>query len=268
MKVVRLLAACAVLGLGSSAYASGSGAHWSYEGSAGPDKWASLGYPHCKGSNQSPIDIKHASMTEMDDISFSYKSTSLNAVNNGHTVQFNYDSGSTITVAGKSYSLLQFHFHSLSEHTVGGLHSSMEMHLVHKASDGTLGVVGVFLQPKTDAGHGNGHGSDSDPWETVFGALPGASGLKLSGSQSFNANDLLPHTRSYYHYSGSLTTPPCSEGVNWFVLQEPVRIDAKKLARFQSIFDSNYRPVQPLNSRHLYEKDSNGTQAGNSGGHH
>ena len=189
-----------------------------------------------------------------------------NVVNNGHTIQFNYQPGSSITIGGKRYDLLQFHFHSPSENTVDGQPYPLEMHLVHKSADGRLAVVGVFFQAGRDSG---GHGGDgNDSLANVFGALPGKSGLTLTGNADINAADLLPRDRGYYHFMGSLTTPPCSEGVGWFVMRSPLEISPKQLARFQTIFDNNARPVQPWNKRILFSKETSGGAAPSAGGGH
>jgi len=122
--------------------------HWGYEGENGPAEWGALSaeYILCaEGKQQSPIDIAGGSIQDLPEITFHYQPTELNILNNGHTIQVNYDAGSSIEVAGAAYELRQFHFHAPSEHTVNGKHSALEMHLVHQKSNGALGVVGVMI---------------------------------------------------------------------------------------------------------------------------
>jgi len=243
----------------SAAQGSG-GAHWGYTGPEGPQQWGTLGYPVCaSGQNQSPIDITAAAAGDLDEIVFSYTPSPIQVKNNGHTIQFDYKGGSFITVGGKRFDLAQFHFHSPSENTIQGKAFPMEVHLVHKSAEGELAVVGIMMnaveQKEKAAG---GHGEGGDAWGLVLGALPAANGLNLTSETTIDAAQLLPHDRSYYHWMGSLTTPPCSEGVRWFLLKEPVGVDARQVARFRTIFDNNARPVQPLNARNLYLKEVGG----------
>jgi carbonic anhydrase len=219
-----------------------SGAHWSYEGSAGPERWGSLGYPQCEGKNQSPVDISKSAEVVMDQIEFRYSSSTIDMINNGHTVQFNYAPGSSIKVGGVSYELVQFHFHAPSENTVSGKTFPMEMHLVHKSKEGKLAVVGVFFKS-------GGRSGENDSIDAVFRTMANRA---AHGRGSIDAIDLLPHDRGYYHFMGSLTTPPCSEGVAWFVMREPIEVMRDQLATFQSIYDNNARPPQPWNNRIVY----------------
>ncbi|MBF0156151.1 MAG: carbonic anhydrase family protein [Magnetococcales bacterium] len=243
--------------------AKGSGAHWGYEGETGPANWGKMGFPACaEGKNQSPIDINAAAEVTLDPIRFDYKPAPLQVVNNGHTIQFNLPPGSTITIGGKSFTLAQFHFHGGSEHTVKGKGFPMELHLVHKAEDGELAVVGILLAAAESESAPVGHGAAANPTlERVFGALPAMAGLTLTSDQQIDPAALLPHDRAYFHYKGSLTTPPCSEGVNWFVMGEPVTITRKQLLHYTSVFDNNARPPQPLHSRNLYHGGKGGAAA-------
>jgi carbonic anhydrase len=206
------------------------------------------------GQKQSPIDIARLTEGPLQEIAlrFSYKDSPIDAVNNGHTIQFNYWTGSGLTVlaqgeAPQNFALAQFHFHSLSEHTVSGRAYPMEMHLVHKSAQGDLAVVGVLLK-SADPGEAV---PDNPSWAAVFGALPGQSGMRLSSKTVLNAEALLPSERSVYHYTGSLTTPPCSEGVKWFVMTEPVTLPAAFIERFRTIYTHNFRPIQAQNARAL-----------------
>ncbi len=216
--------------------------HWSYEGEGGPEHWAELGYPDASGSEQSPIDIPAGTLTHDADIVFKYDSSALNIVNNGHSIKIDYDIGSTIEVEDNTYKLLQFHFHSLSEHTIAGEHSDMEMHLVHQSDEGEYAVVGVMLDEGTE---------ENDAYAEMWSYLPaeaGEVGETIKGV-TVNAVDLLPDVRTYYRYDGSFTTPPCTEGVNWFLMDTPVELSATQIDAFKEIYSNNYRPVQPLNDR-------------------
>ncbi|MBF0108862.1 MAG: carbonic anhydrase family protein [Magnetococcales bacterium] len=247
----------------------GGGAHWGYSGAEGPEHWGTMGFPLCSsGKNQSPIDIGAAASGDLDEIVFRYTPSPIQVKNNGHTVQFDLKGGSFITVGGKRFDLVQFHFHSPSENTVQGKVFPMEVHLVHKSEAGELAVVGILMNaPEGGQGTEQGKGAvahgGGGAWDLVMGALPAASGLGLTSETTIDVLQLLPHDRkSYYHWMGSLTTPPCTEGVRWFLMKEPVTISASQLSRFRTIFSNNARPVQPLNSRNLFLKGGSGPEGG------
>lgn len=235
-----------VLGLLSSGIlfaASGHGeVHWSYRGETGPAHWGDLKseFSTCKsGKQQSPINIRAAHSAALAAITPAYQAVPLYVLNNGHTIQVNVASGSHVTVAGKQYELLQFHFHSPSEHEVDGRAADMVAHLVHKAADGQLGVIAVLMKK-----------GDNNPLiEKIWKHLPSHEGEYSKAAIHINAADLLPEELSYYHYAGSLTTPPCSEGVNWMVLKKEVEVSAAQVKVFTDIFQKSTRPVQPLNGR-------------------
>jgi carbonic anhydrase len=217
--------------------------HWSYEGEAGPEHWGELdpAFALCStGVEQSPIDIASSSPLNPADLQFSYQPSGLTIVNNGHTIQANYDAGSTVQVDGQPYELLQFHFHNPSEHTVDGSAMPLELHFVHRNSEGGLAVVGVFLV----------EGAENAALAPVFDNIPATEGEpEAIDGVTINAADLLPAEQSYWRYDGSLTTPSCSEGVKWHVMQTPVEISADQLAAYTAIFHGNARPAQPLNER-------------------
>lgn len=238
-----VLGLCLILGAGMVA---AQDPHWSYEGDTGPEYWGSLSpdYAACsEGLEQSPVDIPASAPVNPADIQFSYQPTNLTIVNNGHAIQVNYDPGSSMTVEGKTYSLQQFHFHSLSEHTVGGQNDDMEMHLVHKSDDGENSVISALLVS----------GAENPAFAPVWDNMPAEEGdpQTISGV-TVNVDDLLPAERTYYRYNGSLTTPPCTEGVKWFVMTEQVELSAEQLAAFREIHDGTNRPVQPFNDRVWY----------------
>ena len=218
---------------------------WGYEAENGPDIWGQLssGYGLCStGICQSPIDIVNPTPAKLSLITFNYQSTPLNIRNTGNTIEVAYQLGSWIKVDGTKYQLLQFHFHAPSEHTVAGNLSDMEMHLVHESANGTLAVIGVLIES----------GRINTAFNSFWEYLPSATGeSKQIKNVILNAYDLLPSRKHTYRYIGSLTTPPCSEDVKWFVLTTPIEMSQSQIAAFKSIMFGNNRPVQPLNGREL-----------------
>lgn len=245
MSVIRNFGLCiAVVGLalGVGLAAQASELHWTYEGEEGPAHWGSLSedFAACGvGTMQSPIDISGTASGGAGELGFDYRDTVLDIVNNGHTVQVNIASDSTATLAGRSYKLLQFHFHSPSEHTVGGRHMDMEAHFVHRNDEGKLAVVGVFLEA----------GGANAALQPVWDNMPAMKGKATADGVAINAANLLPASHGFTTYSGSLTTPPCSEGVTWFVMKTPVAVSPAQVDAFRAIMPANARPTQPLNGR-------------------
>lgn len=218
--------------------------HFEYEGTHGPEHWGALKaeWATCSaGVQQSPIDIPLSiAPSALPLLQTAYNSSALTIFNNGHTVQVNYDPGSTLTVGGNTWQLLQFHFHTLSEHAIGGQYQPLEMHLVHRDTDGRLAVVGVMIK----------EGAENATLKPVFDNLPphhsdphAVSGVSLNIAQA------LPADLSAWRYDGSLTTPPCSEGVRWHVLSNPITASAAQIGAFRALFETDARPVQPLNGR-------------------
>jgi carbonic anhydrase len=226
---------------------SGSHApHWTYEGGAGPAHWAELApeFALCaSGQAQSPIDLSDAVRRTSPDLEFHYKPSHLNELNNGHTIQLNYDAGSSISVGGVRYDLVQVHFHIPSEHTVGGKAFAAEAHLVHKSADGHLAVIGVLID----------RGPASHPLAPVWAHLPATEGPVHHERGSLDAAGLLPAKHAAWRYEGSLTTPPCTEGVHWFVMETPMTLSDEQLERLRAILHSNNRPVQPRHERNVTE---------------
>jgi len=227
---------------------SHGGAHWGYSSDNGPNLWGDMktDYHTCKaGQNQSPVDIRDSVDRGLDNLEFHYSPTTLAIINNGHTIQVNYSGNSYLVAGGKRYNLLQFHFHSPSEHKISGRARPMEMHLVHQASDGRLAVVGVMIE----------RGEENYSLQKAWSYMPAKQGsVNRYGNVSVNAASLLPANKSYYHYSGSLTTPPCSEGVNWFVMKNSIYLSAQQIKSFRNVIEDNARIVQPLNGRVLMQK--------------
>jgi carbonic anhydrase len=221
--------------------------HWSYEGKDGPAQWGTLSpeFASCSsGQHQSPIDIPATTELSSDTISFAYAPGALDIVNNGHTVQVNYGSGSSVGIRGKRYNLLQFHFHSPSEHRVAGRHEEMEMHFVHRDAEGKLAVIAVLIR----------EGAKNSAYEPVLRNLPQSAGKPISiASVSLDSERLLPASRAYWSYAGSLTTPPCTEGVTWIVLKDAVELSRAQIDAFTAIHHNNARPLQPPVSKPVDE---------------
>lgn len=228
---------------GGLAFAGGS-APWGYSGEEGPENWGSLSaeYGICgSGKNQSPIDIRNTIEAPLEGIAFSYQPTALDCVNNGHTVKASCAPGSEMTIEGTTYKLLQFHFHTPSENMINGESFPMEVHLVHADADGNLAVVGVMFR----------EGAENPVVTSIWDRIPKAKGetVKDEGVQ-LSAADLLPANQEYYRFNGSLTTPPCSEGVKWFVMKEAVEASAQQVKQFtEAMHGPTNRPVQSANAR-------------------
>jgi carbonic anhydrase len=220
---------------------------WSYEGALGPTHWGSLKpeYATCgTGHEQSPIDITSTTVTTLDSIHFDYHAFPLHIVDNGHTVQVNAAPGSAITVGGHRYELRQFHFHHPSEEHVHGHGFDMVAHLVHADSAGHLAVVAVLLTS----------GAAQPLIQTLWDHLPHEQGHEdaVAGTM-INAAQLLPADRGYYTFAGSLTTPPCTEHVTWFVLKHPMELSTAQVATFGHRYPNDARPTQPVNGRVVKE---------------
>lgn len=223
--------------------------HWSYSGETGPLHWGELSpeFAGCsKGTSQTPIDLKTGYKTNLDKLQNSFYAQDMRIINNGHTIQINFGAGNSSVIDGIKFALLQFHFHTPSEHTVNGKHYPMEMHLVHKNDKGELGVIGVFFK----------EGKENSELQKIIDNFPGEIGKETTvKSVKINAADFLPADKNYYHYFGSLTTPPCSEGVSWVVIKAPLEASKKQIEQFEKIMHENNRPVLPLNKRFLLESD-------------
>jgi len=221
--------------------------HWAYEGSEGPEQWGSLdpAFATCQmGHNQSPIDISHPKLADLPELKFDYNAVPLSIVDNGHTIQINYAPGSTLTVGNKIYSLKQFHFHHPSEEAINGKGFDMVAHLVHADAEGQLAVVAILFKA----------GAPNPLLETLWRNIPSEKGKTVESSAvSVNIKDLLPSQHGYYTYRGSLTTPPCTEGVTWYVLKSTTSLSNEQLAAFGKVYPHNSRPTQELAHREVLE---------------
>ena len=218
--------------------------HWGHEGSISPERWGSLDpdFAACSvGKRQSPIALASAESAELPRIAFDYRPSPISIRNTGNSIQVDHEAGSGITIEGSRYELQQFHFHAPSEHSVGRRWFPMEMHLVHARKDGALAVVGVFLE----------EGAANPELAPVLSSPPRTPGPARTVRGTVDANHLLPRQRTTWRYRGSLTTPPCTEGVSWIIMTEPLSVSREQIAAHNAIFPNNSRPVQPLNGRLL-----------------
>ncbi len=222
-------------------------APWSYSGTTGAEKWGSLSkdYAVCsQGQRQTPIDIRNTVKADLPAINFAYKTVPLSIIDNGHSIQVDTPDAGNITVEGETYELIQFHFHKPSEEKINGKIYDMVVHLVHQSKDGKLAVVAVLL----DAG------KEHSLIRTLWTHLPLETEKPLVRNEvQIDPNLLLPSKRSYYTFFGSLTTPPCSEGVLWLVLKTPMQVSKEQLAGFATRYKNNARPIQGVNNRVIKE---------------
>lgn len=225
----------------AAAFASGD-AHWGYAGEHSPEHWAKLSPDNfaCSASNQSPVNLTGFIEADLTPIKFNYKAGGSEILNNGHAVQINYLPGSTINIDGSEFALLQVHFHAPSENHIDGKSYPLEAHLVHADKAGQLAVIAVMYEEK-------------DENSTLAGAwqqMPEHAGDKQQLNTLFNIDGILPTNRDYYRFNGSLTTPPCSEGVRWFVFKESVAVSAEQVKAFADVLSGpNNRPIQATNAR-------------------
>ena len=225
----------------SNAVFSAEGVHWEYSGEAGPDNWAKLSpeFGACNGKNQSPINLAGFIEAELEQITFNYKAGTSEVLNNGHTVQINAVPGSSISIDGIQFDLKQFHFHAPSENLINGKSYPMEAHLVHADKDGNLAVVAVMFT----------EGEINKGLEKAWGQMPEA-GMKQALASSISPTEILPPHRNYYRFNGSLTTPPCSEGVRWLVMKHSISASKEQIEKFAHVMHHpNNRPVQQVNAR-------------------
>lgn len=239
-----LIVVAALAGVPAAAEPGAHG-HWSYSGHQGPSHWAELdpAYRACEaGHQQSPIDIrrKEATPEKLPPLEFQYRASPLDIVDNGHTVQVNYAPGSALLIGGTRYELVQFHFHHPAEEAFDGKRFEMVAHLVHKDSKGELAVVAIPLK----------EGRENPLIAALWKNLPKKGDHSEAHSKAaINVAELIPPDHQYYAYSGSLTTPPCSEGVRWSVLESPMEVSKAQIAAFAERYPNDARPVQKLNGR-------------------
>lgn len=244
----RFLFAVLSAGLLSCTLPATAAPPWAYTGDKGAAHWGAIdpSFAECaSGHQQSPINIVKPVKAALPRLDFRYGNAAPTIWNNGHTVQVNLPAGNTLEVGGQTYELLQFHFHTPSEEHIDGKSEPMVAHFVHKNAAGKLGVVAVLIR----AGRSNA------AWEPVFQHLPRVGETITVDDLSLDLAALLPKSLGYYDFAGSLTTPPCSEGVHWMVLKEAVTLSSRQIAAFRQLVGKNARPVQALNARLVQESE-------------
>jgi carbonic anhydrase len=219
--------------------------HWSYSGDDGPGQWGDLSIENfmcVKGRNQSPIELSGALDADLPELVFDYSNPgSTGEINNGHTIQVNIKPGNFAMIGGRQYEVIQAHFHSPSEHSVNGKLYPMEIHLVHANEDRELAVIGILF----DEGEENAILNRLDSFRPPDAAPNPA---------TIDFNELITSRTEYFTYNGSLTTPPCSEGVLWTVLKNPLIASKEQIERFHDVMGSDTnRPLQPRNARVILE---------------
>lgn len=222
--------------------------NWDYESPI----WQDLGYIDCGGIVQTPINIETAhtiKSADLSDLTFNYNAFDIKIVDNGHTVQVNRDPAITnnMVIDGVMYDFLQFHYHTHSEHEIDGETDEMEIHLVHQDPiTKNLAVVGVML---------NANGTTPNDFiESYLKSFPSTENNEVATTTSIDLDDLLPSNHNYYTYTGSLTTPPCSQGLKWIVLKDKVDVSVEQMQKFEETHHVNARPIQPLGGRTVLEK--------------
>ena len=222
--------------------------HWSYEGENGPHAWARLSPEFAKcgaGERQSPIDIREGMKLDLEPITFDYRVSSFKVIDNGHTIQANVGGWNAMRVMGRRFRLVQFHFHKPSEELIEGRQFEMVVHLVHKDSEGRLAVIAVLIE-----------GGVAQPAiQTVLNNLPLEKGEEIAATTQLDPAQMLPESKKYFTYMGSLTTPPCSEDVLWIVMKQPLQASANQLGLFERLYPMNARPVQATRERVIKESN-------------
>lgn len=220
--------------------------HWSYQGETGPEHWVEFEKDSdCGGKYQSPINIVSTNAmvdTTLQPLDIHYSSATKihEVVNNGHSIQYNFESGNYLNYKDEKYELKQIHFHEAAEHTINGIRYPMVIHMVHVNIKNQYAVLAVMVK----------EGKSSAPFNFLESYLPIEKGTTKTVNTSFDLNKNLPKDKGYYNYVGSLTTPPCTEGVNWFIYKKPITISLKQVKELQKIMPlNNYRNEQPLNGR-------------------
>jgi carbonic anhydrase len=224
------------------------GTVWSYEGELGPANWSRINVDWAKcgtGNRQSPIDLRDGIKVNLEQIGFDYHPSSFNEVNNGHTIQVTVGGGNFITVGNQTYELQQFHFHRPSEEKINGKGTEMVMHLVHKSADGKFAIVAVLLE----------RGQPHNLMQTIWDNLPLEKHELVSPSIVIDPKDALPEKRDYFTYMGSMTEPPCTEGVLWLVFKQPRQASPAQMALFSRLYPLNARPVQSTAGRMIKESN-------------
>ncbi|AIW16314.1 carbonic anhydrase [Vibrio tubiashii] len=237
-----------LLSIGLATALVGTTAHsaqWSYEGETGPQHWGEFGAECQSGKNQSPIDVKDEVTANIAELNLDYSGKVTALTNNGHTLQGVVEGDNTFTVDGKAFNLVQFHFHTPSENLIKSQSFPLEAHFVNADSNGNLAVLAVMY---------NTSPTNNSEIATLLETLP-KSGETVSLNHTINVADMIPDTEHYYRFNGSLTTPPCSEGVRWFVLKQAQTLSQEQTKLFKQVMGKNNRPIQAKNARVVLENE-------------
>jgi carbonic anhydrase len=244
---MRITIAASLFLVSATFAAAQNSANWSYEGHTGPLVWSKLdpSYAACdRGHEQSPIDIRGARLNKaLQPIQFHYIAGPVTIENDGRGIEVHVDKGSYIVAGGVRYELVDFEFHRPSEHTVKGKFTDMEVDLVHKSADGKVAIVGVRLNED--------RGNPNAVMATLWTHLPTRAGTSARVTDPISAGGLIPADPGYWTYTGSELTPPCSEGVQWFVYEEPIDVSRDQRRQFTALFKMNTRPLEDLHGRKI-----------------
>lgn len=243
MKSLTALMTVSLLALFSFAGEGDGKKSWSYD-TTGPSDWGHLSetYAACStGMAQSPINLENATSAKLPTLEFQYQDVPVNIEHTGYNFNVNIAPGNFLVIDGQRFQLLQFHFHRPGEHAVNGAVAPMEVHLVHQASNGQIAVVGVNMQI----------GAPNPVIDMVWNHLPGHDGITIKSPLTFNPADMLPTDQGYFRYDGSLTTPPCSEGLLWHVMRGTIGVSQEQVETYFQVFGETARPIQPLNGRSI-----------------
>lgn len=217
---------------------------WSYAGESAPYHWSEIdeNFKQCEsGTQQSPINLKKSKSQKLaQKVTFNYQDLKGVVINNGHSIEIDFDQSAFLTLEGKKYFLRQMHFHAKSEHALNGVFYPAELHIVHESEDRHLAVVGIFIE------------IDEDEFDRYgfFQSLPAVGMKGLSSEIKFSK--ILKNLGGHFYYQGSLTTPPCTEDVHWLIFDRHLKLSTQQLRGFESLYSNNYRPLQPLKGRHLF----------------
>lgn len=246
MKKLSLALITSLLVTGPS-FAADEGTHWGYTGHESPEKWGELSpnYALCSsGKNQSPIDVVDTISGELPALNLDYKAVKAEIVNNGHTIQVNFkDDANKLSLNGNTFTLKQFHFHTPSENRIQGKSFPLEVHFVHADSNNNLAVLGLLYEV----------GAENAQLSPVWAAMPKEAGQPIALKAQINPAEMLPEALDYYRFNGSLTIPPCSEGVNWLLLKNTVSASEAQVKAIEAIMGNNSRPPQAVNARVILE---------------
>ncbi len=217
-------------------------AHWGYTGAQGPENWQNLSpeFSACGGKNQSPVNLTGFVEARLTPLKFAYRGGGKEITNNGHSVQVNYAPGSALSIGNETFALKQFHFHSPSENQINGKSYPLEAHFVHTNKAGEIAVVAVLYR----------EGRENKKLAEFWSQLPEKQHDTKQLDKVVNAALLLPRNKAYYYFNGSLTTPPCTEGVRWFVFKKALSVSKEQIEAFSHVIhEKNNRPLQPKNAR-------------------